>query len=98
VGVQNLFWAVGSPKFILDSWESKIYFGQLGVQNLFWAVGSPKFILGSWESKIYFGQLGVQNLFWMTPTHALLITPAKRNERSPYPIGDGIIEVKIFIK
>jgi hypothetical protein len=58
-GVQNLFWAVGSPKFILGGWESKIYFG---------AVGSPKFILGrlgvqnlfwsGWESKIYFGAFG----------------------------------------
>jgi hypothetical protein len=26
-GIQNLFWAVGSPKFILGGWESKIYFG-----------------------------------------------------------------------
>jgi hypothetical protein len=32
-GVQNLFWALGSPKFILGAWESKIYFGRLGVQN-----------------------------------------------------------------
>jgi hypothetical protein len=49
-GLQNKFWTplagCWSPKFILGSWESKIYFGQLGVQNLFWAVGSPKFILG----------------------------------------------------
>ena len=28
-GVQNLFWAVRSPKFILGGSESKIYFGWL---------------------------------------------------------------------
>jgi hypothetical protein len=74
LGVQNLFWGVGSPKFILGCWESKIYFGVLGVQNLFWGVGSPKFILGCWESKIYFGVLGVQNLFWIAPTHVLFFS------------------------